>query len=39
MVHMQVTDLSMDNYTIRCRLGNGQTFIDPTHLIHVTRKK
>jgi hypothetical protein len=39
MIHIQLTDLLMDNYTVRCRLGNGQTFIDPTHLVNVTRKK
>jgi hypothetical protein len=39
MVHVEITDLAQDNYTVRCRLGNGQTFIDPTHLVNVVRKK
>jgi hypothetical protein len=39
MIHVEMLNLIQDNYTVRCRLGNGQTFVDPTHLVNVVRKK
>jgi hypothetical protein len=39
MVHVELDNLSLDSYIIRCRLGNGQTFIDPIHLVTVARNK
>jgi hypothetical protein len=39
MIHTQFTDLPLDQYIVRCRIGDGQTFDDPIHLVLVTRKK
>jgi hypothetical protein len=39
MIHAQLTNLSLDQYVVRCRIGNGRTFDDPIHLVTVTRKK
>ena len=38
MIHTEISSLPMDRYFVRCRLGNGQSFLDPLHLIAVLRK-
>ena len=39
MIHTQLTNLSLNQYVVRCRIGNGQTFDDPIHLVTVIHMK
>jgi hypothetical protein len=38
MIHAQWNNLPLDSYIVRCRLGDGKTFIDPIHFVAVVRK-
>jgi hypothetical protein len=37
MIHVQVTDLPLDRYVIRCCLADGNSTLDPLHLVTVVR--
>ncbi len=39
MIHTQLTDLQKDSYTVRCRLGKEDNYIDPLYLVNVVRGK
>ena len=39
LIDVQWIDLPLNRYVVRCRLGNGQAFIDPSHLVTVVRKQ
>jgi hypothetical protein len=39
MIHTEISNLPLDKYVIRCRLVNGESYLDPMHLITVMRKK
>jgi hypothetical protein len=36
-LHVELADLPFDQYIVRCRIGVGQTYDDPIHLIAVRR--
>jgi hypothetical protein len=39
MIHIELTNLPLNQYIVRCRIGNGSNFDDPIHLVTVTRTK
>jgi hypothetical protein len=39
MIHASFGNLSKDNYTVRCRVGNSHGYDDPIHLVNVNRKR
>lgn len=38
MIHTEFTGLQRDRYVVRCRIGNGQSYDDPIHLVQVFRQ-
>lgn len=39
MLHVELADLPLDRYIVRCRIGNGQNYDDPIHLVPVNRSE
>ena len=39
IIHVEANDLPLDQYIVRCRIGDGNNFLDPIHLVAVSRNK
>ena len=39
IVHVEAKDVPLDRYIVRCRMGDGKYFLDPIHLVVVSRTK
>jgi hypothetical protein len=37
MIHIELADLNLNRYVVRCRTGDGRNFDDPIHLVTVMR--